>query len=57
MPSLLAIVEKLLAPNLVVLDRVDAGLFERGPLAGGFGRDVEGKSGAPRLDSRGPSFI
>jgi len=56
-PSLLAIVEKLLAPNLVVLDRVDAGLFERGPLAGGFGRDVEGKSGAPRLDSRGPSFI
>lgn len=41
MPLLLAIVEEPVARDLVVLDRVDADLFERDPLASGFGRDVE----------------
>ena len=40
---MLAVVEELLARDLVALDRVDADLFERDPLAGGFGRDVEGE--------------
>jgi hypothetical protein len=40
---MLAIVEELLAGNLVALDRVDADLFERDPLAGSFGRDFEGE--------------
>lgn len=43
MPLPLAIVEKLRARNRVVFDRVDADFFERDPLAGGFGRDVEGE--------------
>src|SRR5262245_11027418 len=40
---MLAIVEELLARDLVVLDRVDADLFESDPLAGRFGRDFEGE--------------
>ena len=39
----LAVVEELLARDLVVLDRVDADFFERDALAGGFGGDVEGE--------------
>src|SRR5512140_2201662 len=42
-PLPLAIVEELLARDLVVLDRVDADLFERDPLASGVGRNVEGE--------------
>jgi hypothetical protein len=40
---MLAIIEELLARNLVVLDRVDADFFERDPLAGGFGSDIQGE--------------
>jgi hypothetical protein len=58
-PLPLAIVEELLARDLVVLDRVDADLFERDPLAGGFGRNFEGEVdgelvGAVEETDRGP---
>jgi hypothetical protein len=42
-PLPLAIVEELLARDLVVLDRVDADFFEGDAFAGGFGGDFEGE--------------
>jgi hypothetical protein len=41
--SMRAVVEELLARDLIVLDSIDTDLFKRDPLAGGFGRDVQGK--------------
>src|SRR5437667_6140301 len=41
--SMFAVVEKLLAGDLVVLHRVYGDLFEGDALAGGFGGDVEGE--------------
>ena len=40
---MLAIVEELLACDLIVLDGVNADLFERDALAGGLGCHVEGE--------------
>ncbi len=40
---MLAIVEELLARDLVVLDRVDTDFFEGDALAGGFAGDIEGE--------------
>ena len=38
-----AVVEELLARDLIVLDGIDTNFFERDALTGGFGRDVQGK--------------
>ena len=38
-----AVVEELLARNLIVLDSIDTDFFEGDALTGGFGRDVQGK--------------
>src|ERR1700692_3818976 len=38
-----AVVEELLARDLIVLDGIDADFFEGDALTGGFGRDVQGK--------------
>ena len=38
-----AVVEELLARDLIVLDGIDSDFFEGDALTGGFGRDVQGK--------------
>ena len=56
---MLAIVEELLARDLVVLDRVDTDFLEGDALTGGFSGDVEGEVdgeliGAVEETDRGP---
>src|SRR5580700_3953307 len=41
--SMRAVVEELLARDLIVLDGIDTDFFEGDALTGGFGRDVQGK--------------
>ena len=41
--SMRAVVEELLARDLIVLDRIDGDFFKNDALAGGFGRDIQGK--------------
>jgi hypothetical protein len=42
--SMRAVVEELLARDLIVLDGIDTDFFEGDALTGGFGRDVQGDS-------------